>query len=179
MVWGLQFPAECVHVYMVARILVVDDNEIVRAHISETLKAHDGWEVCAEVENGVQAVAKARELNPDLIILDLAMPVMDGLMATREITKILPSVPIIIYTLHYAEWVELEAKKAGARAAVRKSDVTRLLDLAEDLLGKNPPVESAPAVLPFGDVDLSETLATFSEPIAIGSQDAVPPLKGD
>src|SRR5579862_8708368 len=79
-------------------------------------------EVCAEVENGEQALVKARELNPDLIILDLAMPVMDGLRATREILRILPSVAIIIYTLHYAPWVELEAKKAGARGVVAKSD---------------------------------------------------------
>ncbi|HXU19428.1 MAG TPA: response regulator, partial [Verrucomicrobiae bacterium] len=94
---------------MAVQILLVDDNEVVRGRISETLKAHEGWEVCAEVANGEQAVMKARELNPDLIILDLAMPVMDGLRATREIVKILPSVPIVIYTLHYADWVELEA----------------------------------------------------------------------
>jgi CheY-like chemotaxis protein len=74
-----------------SRILIADDNVVVRRHLGELFKSHAGWEVCAEVENGQQAVLKTRELKPDLIILDLAMPVMDGLQAAREIGKALPS----------------------------------------------------------------------------------------
>ena len=112
---------------MAAQILLVDDNEVVRGRLTEALNAHGGWEVCAAVENGEQALVKARELNPDLIILDLAMPVMDGLRATREILRILPSVPIVIYTLHYAEWLVLEAQESrrprtGAEIGHRKID---------------------------------------------------------
>ena len=164
---------------MTAQILVVDDNEVVRGRISETLKAHEGWEVCAQVENGEQAVAKAKELNPDLIILDLAMPVMDGLKATREITRILPSVPIVIYTMHYAEWLELEAKKAGARGLVSKSDVTKLINVVEDLLRKKSPVESAPAVPASAEAHAPERRAIAPEHLGIVSQDADTPLKPD
>lgn len=157
---------------MAAQILVVDDNEVVRGRLSEVLKAHDGWEVCAEVENGEQAIAKARELNPDLIILDLAMPVMDGLRATREITRILPSVPIVIYTMHYAEWLELEAKKAGACGLVSKSDVTKLMDVAEDLLRKKSPGESARAIP-------APVVPTSTEARAAESRATVPELATD
>jgi len=161
------------------QILLVDDNEVVRGRISETLKAHEGWEVCAEVANGEQAVMKARELNPDLIILDLAMPVMDGLRATREIVKILPSVPLVIYTLHYADWVELEAMKAGARGVVAKSDITRLMDIAEDLLRKKSTVESAPAILASTEAHAAESRAAIPEPLGIDPQASVPPFKPD
>jgi two-component system chemotaxis response regulator CheY len=129
---------------MAVRVLIVDDNQVVRRLLGEMLRSH-GWEVCAEAENGEQAVVKARELNPDLITLDLAMPVMNGIKATREISKILPSVPIVVYTLHYAEWIELEAKKAGARAVVAKSDVAKLVSVAEDLLREKSQVAAAGA----------------------------------
>lgn len=160
---------------MAAQILVVDDNEVVRGRLSEVLKAHDGWEVCAEVENGEQAIAKARELNPDLIILDLAMPVMDGLRATREITKILPSVPIVIYTLHYADWVVREAKKAGARAVVSKSDATKLVSVAEDLLQK----KSSVAVPGATEAHVSESRASGDREPAAVSREVNPQFKPD
>ena len=127
---------------MAARILIVDDNEVVRGVLTETLTTHDGWEVCAALENGEQAVMKAAELSPDLIILDLAMPVMDGLTATREIAKILPSVPVVIYTLHNAAWLQLEAQRAGARAVVSKPEVLKLIDVAEDLLREKSSAQS-------------------------------------
>lgn len=160
---------------MAARILIVDDNEVVRGIIGEALSGHEGWEVCAAVENGEQAVAKARELNPDLIILDLAMPVMDGLRATREITKILPSVPIVIYTLHYAEWVVREAKKAGARAVVSKSDATKLVSVAEDLLQK----KSLAAVAVAPEAHVSGSLASGGREPAADSGEVSPQLKPD
>jgi DNA-binding NarL/FixJ family response regulator len=160
---------------MAAQILVVDDNEVVRGRLSEALKARDGWEVCAQVANGEQALVKARELNPDLIILDLAMPGMDGLRATREITRILPSVPIVIYTLHYGEWLVLEAKKAGARGLVPKSDIAKLMDVLEDLLRKKSPVESAPAVPASTGARVAESRAAVPEQLATDSQDTRAP----
>jgi len=164
---------------MAEQILVVDDNEVVRGRLSEALNSHEGWEVCAEVENGEQALVKARELNPDLIILDLAMPVMDGLRATREILRILPSVAIIIYTLHYAPWVELEAKKAGARGVVAKSDIAKLMNVAECLLRKKSPVESAPAILASTETHAPESHAAISELLATDPEDTGPPFKPD
>ena len=164
---------------MATQILVVDDNEVVRGRLSEALNSHDGWEVCAVVENGEQAVAKARELNPDLIILDLAMPVMDGLRATRAILRILPSVPIVIYTLHYAEWLVLEAKKAGARGLVPKSNVAKLMDVLEDLLRQKSPAESAPAVPASTEARPVESRAAVPELLATDSPDTGPPFKPD
>ena len=165
--------------FMATQILLGDDNEVVRGRLSEVLRAHDGWEVCAEVGNGAQAVVKARELNPDLIILDVAMPVMDGLSATREITRILPSVPIVIYTLHYSEWLVLEAKKAGARRLVPKSDVAKLMDVLEDLLRKKSPVESAPTVPASTEAHAKKSRAAVPEQLATDSQVTRPPFKPD
>jgi DNA-binding NarL/FixJ family response regulator len=164
---------------MAAQILVVDDNEVVRGRLSEALNSHGGWEVCAAVENGEQALVKARELNPDLIILDLVMPVMDGLRATREILRILPSVPIVIYTLHYAEWLVLETKKAGARGLVPKSDVARLMSVLEDLLQEKSLVESAPVVLASTEAHAPESRAALPEQLATDSEETGRPFKPD
>ena len=81
-----------------------------------------GWEVCGEAENGQEAVAKASELLPDLIIMDLAMPEMDGIRASRAISTAMPAVPILMHTLHYSPELELEAKKVGVRRVVAKAE---------------------------------------------------------
>jgi len=120
------------------RILIADDNEVARGCLRELLSNHDGWEVCAAVDNGEQAVLKASELKPNLVVLDLAMPVKDGLRATREIGQLLPSVPIVIYTIHDSSWLELEAKKAGARYMVAKTDPDKLMTVIESVLAREP-----------------------------------------
>jgi NarL family two-component system response regulator LiaR len=81
----------------------------------------DGWEVCGQVQNGREGLAKAAELRPDLIILDLVMPVMDGLQTAREIAKILPDAPILLHTQHYSPEIVLEAKKFGVRQVLAKT----------------------------------------------------------
>jgi len=107
----------------------------VRRMLSALLETQDGWQVCGEAENGLEAVAKAKELRPDVVILDLAMPVMDGLRACREIAAALPGIPLIIHTLHNAPGVELEAKKAGARKIINKTDsADELLRAIEEAL---------------------------------------------
>lgn len=120
---------------MPIRILIADDNEVARGRLRETLDSHEGWQVCAETENGRQAIEKARDLTPDLIVLDVAMPMLDGLRATREIRRILPGIPILIYTLHDAAVVCLEAKKAGATRVVSKIEhVSSLITAVEQLI---------------------------------------------
>jgi DNA-binding NarL/FixJ family response regulator len=104
-----------------SRLLIADDHSTVRTLLRILLESHEGWQVCAEVENGLEAVAKAAELKPDLIILDLAMPHMDGLRAAREISAALPNVPILMHTMHNSSELELEAKKAGIRKVVNKT----------------------------------------------------------
>jgi CheY-like chemotaxis protein len=141
---------------MPVRILIADDNEVVRGRLGELLETQEGWEICASVGNGRDAVEKAVELNPSLIILDLAMPEMDGLTTAREIGKILPSIPIVLFTLHKFPTIDLEAKKAGVRHVVAKPDTDTLLRVAEDLL-KNGPLESV--------FEKTELLAPVSGPL--------------
>ena len=118
-----------------SRLLIADDNATVRRMLRALLETHEGWQVCGEAENGLEAVAKAKQLQPDVIILDLAMPVMDGLRAAREISSALPGVPLLIHTLHNAPGVELEAKKAGARKIINKTEnADELLHAIEEAL---------------------------------------------
>jgi DNA-binding NarL/FixJ family response regulator len=94
-----------------------------------------GWEVCGEAENGRDAIEKARELKPDLIVLDLSMPVMNGLEAAPILRQMLPTVPIILFTLHGNKCLEREALSAGVTAVISKEvNVTTLINEAQELL---------------------------------------------
>src|SRR5579864_2146576 len=124
---------------MATRILIADDNEAVRGRLGELLATHGGWEVCGSVASGREAVEKAVELRPGLIILDLVMPDMDGLSAAKEIGKKLPSVPIVIFTLHKFATIDLEAKKAGVCHVVAKPDTATLLRIVDELAKSQSP----------------------------------------
>ena len=112
---------------MPKRILIVDDNDVVRKIVRGILEEEDGWEVCGEAANGREAIEKARQLTPDVIVLDLAMPVMDGLQAARELTKILPAVPLLMFTNFESTCLKQEALSAGISALVSKSESIRVL----------------------------------------------------
>jgi DNA-binding NarL/FixJ family response regulator len=121
---------------MGVRILIADDNLAVRTRLRRGLNAYDDWVICAEAENGQQAVSKAEEQRPDVVILDLSMPVMNGLQACREIKRILPAVRVFIYTLYDSASVEREARKVGARAVIPKGwPVEFLIVAVEERLG--------------------------------------------
>jgi DNA-binding NarL/FixJ family response regulator len=152
---------------MPTRILIADDNEIVRSRLVEMLDSHEGWTVCAAVQNGHEASAKASELKPDVIILDLAMPMMDGLSATREILRTQPTVPILIYTLHSIPAIELEAKKAGARKLILKPHIESLISAMEEILANE---SGAAAQDPAPTVASSVSNAT---PDAIVAEDVI------
>jgi DNA-binding NarL/FixJ family response regulator len=109
------------------RILIVDDNDVVRKIVRGILEEEDGWEVCGETANGREAIEKARQLTPDVIVLDLAMPVMDGLQAARELTQILPAVPLLMFTNFESTCLKQEALSAGISALVSKSESIRVL----------------------------------------------------
>lgn len=120
---------------MPLRILIVDDHAIVRRMLRVLVETHSGWEVCAEAENGQEAIAELEECNPDVVIMDMAMPVKDGITASREISATAPNVPIIMHTLHYSPELELEAKKAGVRKVVAKAESgDALLNAISELL---------------------------------------------
>jgi DNA-binding NarL/FixJ family response regulator len=120
------------------RILIADDNALVRTAMREVLEEVDEqWEI-VEAADGRDAVRKAQQLRPELVILDLVMPVSGGLAASRQISKLLPRVPILLHTLYWSEEIELEAAKAGVRKVVRKSETRALVSAVQDVLGSAP-----------------------------------------
>jgi DNA-binding NarL/FixJ family response regulator len=121
------------------RILIADDSSSVRTIIKKLLESHSThWRVCAEAANGMETVQKALVSKPNLIIMDFQMPFMDGLNASARIAKFLPHVPILIYTVHKSEYINSEAKKAGVREVISKSEPGALLRAVEALLSKHP-----------------------------------------
>jgi DNA-binding NarL/FixJ family response regulator len=108
-------------------VLIVDDSPTIRRVICELFTREGDFEVCGQAENGQQAIEIALELKPALIVTDLSMPVMNGMVATRVLRKLMPQVPIILYTAHCDRNVEREALTAGASAVVPKSEAVPLL----------------------------------------------------
>jgi DNA-binding NarL/FixJ family response regulator len=117
------------------RVLIAEDQEFTRKTLKALIESHPGWQICGEAENGHQAIQKASELQPDLIVLDLSMPLMDGLAAARAIAETMPAVPILIYTLYVTPELAVEAKKAGVRLIVDKAGTReKLLNAMVSLL---------------------------------------------
>jgi len=125
---------------MPIRILIAEDNPSVKNALRHLLEGAGPWEII-DVDNGKEAVAKAQELKPDLIILDLVMPVMDGLKAARRISKLLPQIPLLMHTMHWSPQVEVEAQGVGIREVVSKADSRLLVSTVQRLLA---PEASAP-----------------------------------
>lgn len=120
---------------MAARILIVDDHQVVRERLRALLEAHEGWEVCGEAADGREALAKSLELLPDLLIIDLVMPIVDGFEAARKISKALPAMPILMHTQHKTTETNVQARKVGIRRVVIKGEPAEtLLRAIEELL---------------------------------------------
>ncbi|PYX32792.1 MAG: hypothetical protein DMG77_02300 [Acidobacteria bacterium] len=117
---------------MTVRILLVDDHPIVRQGLKTLLEAHSGWEVIGEAADGVEAVDKADRLHPDVMVLDVTMPRMNGLEACRLIREKAPGLEILFVTQHDSPQMMREALEAGARGYVVKSNAARdLLEAVE------------------------------------------------
>jgi DNA-binding NarL/FixJ family response regulator len=120
------------------RVVLADDHEIVRKGIRAIVDRHPPWTVCGEAENGQQAIDLVLELKPDLVVLDLSMPVMNGLQAAAKIRRLAPSTKILILSMHDSPQVEHQALAVGADAFLAKGaspdtfirTVTTLLDRA-------------------------------------------------
>ncbi len=114
------------------RILVADDHDVVRQGLRSLLESRTGWEVCGEACNGREAVELSMQLRPDIVIADIAMPMMTGLEATRQILKANPKIQVIVLTMHESEELLREVLDAGARGYVLKTDKGRELISAVD-----------------------------------------------
>jgi DNA-binding NarL/FixJ family response regulator len=118
----------------VLRIMIADDHEVVRKGLVSLLQAQPEWQVCGEAGDGREAVEKAIQLKPDILILDIGMPSLNGLEATRQILKTIPNARVLILTLHDSDQVVREVLNAGARGFLLKSDAARDLVAAVDAL---------------------------------------------
>jgi DNA-binding NarL/FixJ family response regulator len=120
------------------KVLIVDDSALVRGAVRRLFETDDVFEVCGEAENGREAVEKTTMLRPELIVMDLAMPLLNGLDATRAIKRLKPGVPVILFSGFSNVMEEHEARSAGISALVSKSDPLRLIDVAHRLRTNSP-----------------------------------------
>src|SRR5258706_13657457 len=121
------------------RILVADDHQLFRNGIRALIQAHAGWEICGEASTGREAVIKAQELMPDIIILDISMPDLNGVDAARRIRTISKNTEILILSMHYSDQLIREIVDAGATGYVLKSDSEFDLLVAVETLAKHKP----------------------------------------
>lgn len=114
------------------KILIADDKLQVRRVLRDMIEGHEDWDVCAEAEDGIQAVDRAERFRPDVVILDLAMPNLNGFEAAARISKSLPDVPILMFTLYVSPQVEREAERVGVLRVISKSTGYQLVPAIEE-----------------------------------------------
>jgi DNA-binding NarL/FixJ family response regulator len=119
------------------RILVADDHDIIRRGLKALLSSRPGWVVCAEAATGREAVTMAEQHKPDIVVMDINMPDLNGLEAARKIRKQLPKTEVVILSLHYSDQLVREIVDAGARAYIMKSDADRDLLIAIEALANH------------------------------------------
>lgn len=124
---------------MSLRILIADDHDLMRRGLKALMANHPGWEICAEATKGREAVAKAAALRPDILIIDICMPELNGIEATRQIRKASPRTEVLVLSVHHSDQLIREVLDAGARGFVLKSDsATDLVSAIESLAIHKP-----------------------------------------
>jgi DNA-binding NarL/FixJ family response regulator len=119
------------------RILLADDHEIVREGVRAMIQRQPGWEICGEAATGREAVAQAEKLKPDIVIMDVGMPELNGLDATRQIRRVLPKVEVLIFTANETEEIVRQVFQAGARGYLLKTEASKHLMPALEMLCKH------------------------------------------
>jgi DNA-binding NarL/FixJ family response regulator len=121
------------------RILIADDHDLMRRGLRALLEGHPSWEICGEAHTGREAVTKAQELKPDIVILDITMPELNGVEAARRIRKASPNSEILVLSVHYSDQLIREILDAGVRGYIVKSDSDRDLVIAVETLANHKP----------------------------------------
>src|SRR6202011_3978264 len=121
------------------RILIADDHEVVREGMRALIEHEEGWEVCGIATNGQQAVETAKRLKPEVVVLDMTMPELDGLEALRAIKRALPNTEVVIFSAHHSEEVIGQLFEAGAKSYIQKSDAGRYLVAAIKSVAEHKP----------------------------------------
>lgn len=130
------------------QILLADDNQVILQLLRRLIESHAGWQICGEAATGQEALAKAIELKPDLLVLDFAMPGLNGLQVAEQVSRACPNLPIILHTIHDFPEMIAEAKRVGIREVVSKGDTAaRLLDTMESLLPEKSSAAAAASAL--------------------------------
>jgi DNA-binding NarL/FixJ family response regulator len=168
---------------MPPRILIADDSPVLRTTLRHLLESLQPCEIL-EAGDGQEAVAQALELHPDLVILDLAMPAVDGLNAARQISLALPTLPIVMYTMHFSPHLEVEAMKYGVRKLVSKTQSSALVSTVQELLAAQattpPPSPNVlPAVSLEGAPAVEQASPAPADVAAVPSPEALEPKPPD
>jgi DNA-binding NarL/FixJ family response regulator len=123
----------------VIRILLADDHDLIRRGVKALLETHPGWEVCGEANTGWEAVRKAAQLRPNIAIVDITMPGLNGLEASRRIRKASSRTEVLIFSMHYSDQLIRDVLDAGVRGYVMKSDAAQDLVGAVEALSNHKP----------------------------------------
>jgi len=127
---------------MPTTVLIVDDSSTIRRSLRLWFEQRGDWKVCGEAENGAVAVERVKALKPDVVILDLSMPVKNGLEAAREISSIAPKTAMVLFTLHASEDLMKDAQEAGFKHIVSKLDGAAGLIASLENMAKGPEGEA-------------------------------------
>jgi DNA-binding NarL/FixJ family response regulator len=147
------------------RILVADDHEVVRRGVRALLESQPGWQVVGEAVNGREALERAKLLKPDLVILDISMPDLNGIEATRAILKLVPEAEILVLTMHESEELVRRVLEAGARGYVVKTDVGRRLIEAADAMRRHEAFFTPSAAMTVLDGYLKRSVRSGPKPL--------------
>jgi two-component system response regulator NreC len=121
------------------RILIADDHEVVREGMRTLIEHEPGWQVCGTATNGQEAVETAKKLKPEVVVLDMTMPELDGLEALRQIKRVLPNTEVVVFSAYHSEKVIEQLFDAGAKSYIQKSDAGRHLVSAIRSLAEHKP----------------------------------------